>query len=347
MLWEVKIDMKLYFMKQEALETIKSNLPILYKKYYEESDNNWIYEICGADPFVEFATVPDFSLTNLDSGYTPGEIEFNNCKIIYENLKFLTESQASDERLWAGLCHTVYYEYLRQRFEYDKTNPEGKATEISAIKSRFFFTGGTRAGCFRNSISKCWWVGRATYDSTFENHFEKLDIIGSNDISTKISDIFYSNTFSSNSEVLDGIVEGIRTLRENEIKINAKDHIRPTMKMLNIIGGGIVLDYLTSDEITNIFVKNVKDILDGVNQGIAFTEDEIENEDELQSEDGRILIDSMVILKNVNTGSETVHKVSISPATKEMPPLIKKIVGKFIGEEIEFEGDTYKIERFA
>lgn len=184
--------MKLYFMKKEALDILKSNLDMVYNMYFTEKDNKWLWKVCGGDPFVEFKEIQDFQLAPIDSDMSKGEVEFANCKIIYQHLSFLTESQACDERLWAGLCHSVYYDYLRKRWDYDTKSPKTQKEAVSNIKSRFFFSGGTRAGLFRNSIAKCWWVGRNTYDpSNVANPFEKLDIIGSNDISSKISDIFY------------------------------------------------------------------------------------------------------------------------------------------------------------
>lgn len=107
--------MKLYFMKKEALDILKSNLDMVYNMYFTEKDNKWLWKVCGGDPFVEFKEIQDFQLAPIDSDLTKGEVEFANCKIIYQHLSFLTESQACDERLWAGLCHSVYYEYLRKR----------------------------------------------------------------------------------------------------------------------------------------------------------------------------------------------------------------------------------------
>ena len=154
--------MKLYFMKKEALDILKSNLDVVYNMYFTEADNKWLWKICGGDPFVEFKEIQDFQLAPLESDLSKGEVEFANCKIIYQHLSFLSESQACDERLWAGLCHSIYYEYLRKRWDYDKKSPKTQKEAVSNIKSRFFFSGGTRAGLYRNSIAKCWWVGRNT-----------------------------------------------------------------------------------------------------------------------------------------------------------------------------------------
>ena len=78
--------MKLYIMKREALETLKANLPEVYGMYYTEKSNKWIYDLYGEDPFIEFKDVTEFHLASLDSDLTPGEIDLNNCKILYEKL---------------------------------------------------------------------------------------------------------------------------------------------------------------------------------------------------------------------------------------------------------------------
>ena len=157
--------MKLYIMKREALETLKANLPVVYGKYYTEKTNQWIFDICGEDPFAEFKDITEFKLADLNSDLTPGEIDLNNCKILYEKLQFLSESQASDERLWAGLAHTTFYDYMRKRWGYGYgKKPKSAEKEASAIQTRFFYRYAGRSGFYRNTLSKCWWVGHNTYN---------------------------------------------------------------------------------------------------------------------------------------------------------------------------------------
>ena len=88
--------MKLYIMKKEALEVLKDNLPLIYAKYFTEPTNKWIEELYGENPFIEFKDVPEFSLAPLDADLSKGEIDLKNCKILYDKLMFLSESQACD-----------------------------------------------------------------------------------------------------------------------------------------------------------------------------------------------------------------------------------------------------------
>lgn len=51
----------------------------------------------------------------------------------------MSESQASDERLWAGLTHTTFYDYMRKRWGYGYgKKPKSAEKEAGAIQTRFF-----------------------------------------------------------------------------------------------------------------------------------------------------------------------------------------------------------------
>lgn len=341
-------------MKKEALEILKSNLDLVYTKYYTENDNKWLWQVCGGDPFVEYKDVPNFKLTNLESDLTVGEIEFENCKIIYKNLAFLNESQASDERFWAGLCHSVFYEYVRKRWGYHNTKPKKAKHAISNIKSRFFFSGGIRSGLYRNTLAKCWWVGRNTFDASVTNHFEKLDIIGSNDISSKISDIFYSNNFSSNPMILDGIIDGIQYFNKEGIQLTVKEHIRPTLQLLNAIGGGVILDCLSKNEISDIFIDSVYAIVQGDEQGIE-SDDSDHEEDTMISdqeqlsiaEEKYVALGCKIYVKIIETNDSKTILADYLRDTTQIPPLVHELLGKTIGDSAIFQGKTYLIEDIA
>ena len=274
--------MKLYFMKQDALDFMKHNMDRLYTYYFQEKTNDWMAKEYGSDPFSEFMEIPDFELADLD-GMSIGEADFENCKILYNNLRNLSESQCSDERLWAGLCNGTFYDYVRRRYQYPAKQLKKKKTDSSAIISRFFFSGGIRSGFYRNGLAKCWWVGHATFDKNNVNHFEKLDIIGANDLTTKISDIFYSNTFSSNPTILSGICDGFKYFEDRGQVLDPKAHIRVALKYLNAVGGATLLDVLSSEEISKIVISRIITVLKGQSGDIEFELDE-DDDDQLLEE---------------------------------------------------------------
>ena len=289
-------------MKREALNYFKVNMGKLYTNYFQKDDNSWMTEEFGEDPFIPFMDVPEFEMASLLDDKGAGKIDLMNCKIIYENLKSLSESQASDERLWAGLCNGTFYKYMRKRHGYTTSGLKDKEKDVSGILSRFFFTGGTRGGFYRNTIAKCWWVGRATYDkSNLINHFEMLDALGPNDLSTKVSDIFYSNTFASNPTILKGICDALRFFSDHGIKLRMKEESRPAMQYLNAVGGATLLDVLSSDEIKDIVVKRISEILKGETSDLQV---DITDGNELEDDTDESVIDSSEDTQETDTDEQ-------------------------------------------
>lgn len=347
--------MKLYIMKREALETLKANLPVVYGKYYTEKTNQWISDICGEDPFIEFKDVTEFKLADLNSDLTPGEIDLNNCKILYEKLQFLSESQASDERLWAGLAHTTFYDYMRKRWGYGYgKKPKSAEKEAGAIQTRFFYRYTGRSGFYRNTLSKCWWVGHNTYDpNNNQNHFESLDIIGSNDLNSKINEFFYNFTFSSNPDVMAAIIEALRQFKEEGRHVLVRDHIRPAMSYLNAVGGSVVIDCLEREEITRIFSDAVDAIIQGdvptlnLEGNISAEEEDIdysddENTDAVDTSDvPEVTLGCKVIIRNIDKETKTYKYDMVNGM---LPKAVEVFTGCKVGDVIEMMGKEWRIE---
>lgn len=345
--------MKLYIMKREALETLKANLPTLYGKYYTEKTNKWIEEVCGENPFIEFKDVTEFSLADLDSDLTPGEVDLDNCKIIFEKLQFLSESQASDERLWAGLAHTTFYDYMRRRWGYGYgKKPKGAEKESGAIKTRFFYSGNGRNGFYRNTLAKCWWVGHNTYNpNNNDNHFESLDIIGSNDLSSKITEFFFNFTFSSNPYIMAAIVESLRHFKEEGKQLLVRDHIRPAMSYLNAVGGSVVLDCLEKDEIMDIFSNSIEAIMQGDTPTVNLEKSTSESADEIYDSDdednessenneAEVVLGCKIVIRNEEKETKT-YKYDYNNGF--WPKALDVFTGHKVGDTVEILGEIWKI----
>lgn len=274
--------MKLYFLKQKALDYLKTNIRSLYVNYYREDTNQWIKDLFDYDPFEFFMDVPDFELIPISD--KKGELDLENCKILYKKLIDLSESQASDERLWAGLCHSTFYRYVRMRWRYPDIKIKTPEKDASILLSRFFFSGGIRAGFYRNTLAKYWWVGHATYDHTKRNKFELLDALGAEDFSSKVTDLFYSNTFASNPTITRGICRAWQiSLRERGMKLVTRKHFRPALQYMNALGGCILLDVLSEEEIKDIFLEYIDQLyFKDKPRSIIIDEDTEEDDDEIE-----------------------------------------------------------------
>ena len=343
--------MKIRIMKQEALDILKSNLNSTYIMYFKEYNNGWIYKLCQGDPFVDFKEVPYFELADLDFKAI-GKTDFQNCKILQDNLG-LTPSQASDERLWAGLCHDVFYSYVRKRWKMnDKSKKINKEKAIGEIQSRYFFKGGKRAGIYRNTLSKCWWVGRLTKGPL--NNYEMLDKLGYNDFSTKVNDIFRNYTFISNPEILNGIIDGISYFEEEGIKLGIAKNVRPVLQTINAVGGGTLLDYWTSEEIKNLFIEQENNLLNGKKfiETISDNDDEDEDENEEKNASENDNSDDVIEYKQEVTLASRITFMDVISEQKKTAVMMyngnvteyaRVTLGKTINDTFEYDGNTYKI----
>ncbi|MCQ2473671.1 MAG: GreA/GreB family elongation factor [Saccharofermentans sp.] len=370
--------MKLYFMKQSVIDDLKANMKTLHPNYFKYSTNEWIYDRYDFEPFEFFMEIPDFELYPIEN-HSAGEVELQNCKILYENLKRISESQASDERLWAGLCNGVFYEYVRKRWKYPTTPLKNPESDASAIISRFFFSGGGRGGMFRNTLSKCWWVGESTYTAEQSNRWLMLDSIGPEDFATKVSDIFYSNTFAANPDIMRGICKGLKFYRDKGISLQVKENIRPTMQYLNALGGSVLLDMFTEEEITREVVNSIERVRKGVDDtfiteelvrdpednviDIAIddsnaTEINIDYQTDLDSTIARtteiddkeffgnpetVMFGCDVVLYDMSNNKKTIPFIPKSEGEDAVYPLTKAIMGHRAGDVVSCSGKDYKI----
>ena len=210
--------MNLKFMREEALLYFKENLQYNYKNYLLDTPD-WINEKFENSLEESRVLVSDFSL---DMGQEELYIgDCNNVKIMYTNLKHLSNTQAADERLWAGLSHSMFWKYLQYRTKIS----EEKITENKILFSYFFKRGGKRI-LIMNPLSRLWWVGRQIYDSSNEeNPFYALEYL-KRDFSTKVLNIFSYN-YTNNPKITRAILVALAELeKENDIIIYRNHYLK-------------------------------------------------------------------------------------------------------------------------
>ena len=328
--------MELCFLKSAALDTLKGSLSRTYEKYFTQRNNAWLTDICGENPFQKFRDVPDFELAPIIRNHE-GDTDFNNCKILYRKLHFLTPRQAADERFWAGLCHGVFYDYVRRRHKYDSDKISSDAAK--GIKTRFFFEATSRTGILRNTLAKCWWTGKAFFDGTRSNQFEKLDIIGANDISSKISYIL-RYPFAANPTIINGIVKYFKHFRDNNLKLGElKTNLRPMIYELNKRGGAIVLDCLNADEIAAIMLEHYRKIFP---QRFVFDTCPAKIIPIVKVDVSTVKFGDKVIVASLDSGETRPYKIS-SQFKKKFPEIFDALIGQKINSTVTITEEKFKI----
>lgn len=250
--------MKLYFMKQEAIDTLKGNLPTLYKNYMNVT-NDWIIDFFGGEsPFIEYKK--EVESCELDmSSQKPNTTDLENAKRIYLALKNIDETDASDERFWSGLCHGQFWQFMRYRWGYADTVPTARN-----IETRYMFGYGVRASCYRNTLAKLWWVGKLTYDESRANPFELTEVL-SKDFTTRVGDLLYSNMYSANPTICRAFLSAIKFHQDRGNNVDG-DIFRKATQYLNVLGGAYILDYFEEDVLKEKIVKEIERLLNDKSQ---------------------------------------------------------------------------------
>lgn len=239
--------MRIQFLKESALERLKTNIDLNIDKYSEGS-NSWIYKYFGDEnPFMDYKKEVGEIKLNM-SAERPETTDAENAKILYMALKDLDNSQASDERLWAGLAHGQLWEFMIYRCKFS-----GSKMTADSIKSNFFFKQHPRRAIIVNTIARLWWVGRLTYDeNNKEDPFYAIKYFET-DFGTKVLTLFSSN-FTNNPKVTLALLKAILDIENKNEKISRQEY-QALLRYLNMIGGTFILDYLSEDEIKGKLIK--------------------------------------------------------------------------------------------
>lgn len=84
--------------------------------------------------------------------------DFENAVLVFEYLRDLTRTQATDPRLWVTLAHTTFWRYVHARWG-------ESATEAlrTAVLRHWFVPDGGKASLRTHAISRLWWAAYLTY----------------------------------------------------------------------------------------------------------------------------------------------------------------------------------------
>lgn len=241
--------MKLQFISYDNLDVLRSNMPH-WLDHFKRDSSEWLTEEFDGPVFLDtkYVDIPDFTLDM--SQDKPFLTEATNVERVYGNLMFLSESQASDERLWAGLCFGPFWNYVRYRWEIDK-----KCT-VSNIEQHYMFGFGPRRSLTRNALSRLWWIGRLTYDKNRADPWELTKFVCES--ADYIMHILERNT-SNNPVIIRAFLDAILTARNQGLQIDT-NLVGDLAKYLNLLGGIYILDCLPPQKIQDKILEKAKEL---------------------------------------------------------------------------------------
>jgi len=229
--------MKINFLKETAMLTLKENIGV-NSRHYTDPTNAWVFEAYpDGNPFGDFK-IEILDLELYTASDNPVDTDFENAKRVYTAMRHLTETQASDERLWSGIAHSQFWEYMIYRHSRNKQSPQ-------SIESRFFFAQSKRRSLFVNTLSRLWWAGRLVYDENREDPFELLSFFKTS-FGHKAVPFFMS--FTNNPSITRAILRVFKAY-EDQGRIMSEPLWVGLTRYVNALGGAFILDCFTEDEL--------------------------------------------------------------------------------------------------
>lgn len=255
--------MKIYFMKQKALDSLQAEVADNLNKY--QSSSFWMDEhfINQNMPKYYFDTGIEVADYQLISGGP--ETDFQNAKIVFEAFKNkLNPVQASDLRLWAYLAHVQHWEYMSHRWkidipdeEDDEGSEEGKKSPrekmIDRVKTRYFFVDSRGKAFVRQGIARLYWSAYLTYDDTNDNPYEYTEFfLSKQDIFSSITEHSYARNKILTLATLKELKKHPELSRQN---------IRLFLAKLNQSGAITVLDFLNPEQAGQLCEKLMAEVI--------------------------------------------------------------------------------------
>lgn len=272
--------MKLVRMTDEGYETMLNDLPENILNYVNENNGNWIKDKHGNSGFFKEINL-EFEAPELISSDSSQKAMLHNIREMYQKLS-LTPDQAGDFQIWAALTHSSeFYSYCRKSIfnEFDSMDLGGK---LNTIRNGYFQrTKGARRALISNRLSRLWWTGYLC-DTKFGDFETNLELFTRFGTASMINDLLNNRTYINSPRVLQGIFDGIQKYALTGKELIGRTHIRPALNQLSLSSGGILIDYLSQEEIGDRFYQLLLD----VNQSNEIDwHDEEDNGEELRISD--------------------------------------------------------------
>lgn len=241
--------MKLKFLSDETLMDLRTNYET-YKSHYYNKDHEWFEQYFNEEGRVLESRI-EFDMPSLDFNKDYAMSDRENVKHIYDALQHLTVSQATQERLWSGLAHIQFRDFSFYRLHEELTNHND-----IRLNTAFFFKNGNKRSLFVHILARLWWVGYMTYDQdNKENPYWLTEFFTEKDFSAR-SVVFFSSNFTSNRNITKGILRSLVKLQKNGVAIK-RDHFVQANKYLNVVGGAMILDLLTTEEVEDMIDQHL------------------------------------------------------------------------------------------
>ena len=237
--------MKIKYLTEDGLLMLKKNKKSVYKEII--IGKKTLEDFLSDDGYLKQSPIEieDFTLTVDAPKGKEALTDAENVKRVYGHLKGLSDSQASDERIWVALTLGSQSNYMEFRWSI-KNEDE--------MLNRYFFNYSPQRSLFRNGMSRLWWIGRVTYDDSREDPYEFTKFM------CKYQDFiesFCGRNIFNNPKVMKATIAALFDANKDG-KEMTRNLIRSVGKYVNLLAGTYIIDFI---EYNDIYTK-VKKFVD-------------------------------------------------------------------------------------
>ena len=244
--------MNLTFVKSEAVDRLHKNLSSNLDAYLEGNFARLLLDSDIRRSRIVVGDTPQLTDDNLQP-----KSDSECARIIYQWLSILTPAQASDQRLWCALTHTLFSEYMNRRWGSNFLKAEKKH---DLVVDRWFFKGEGSRTKMHNGIARLWWFGYVSYDSKRSDPFELTDVLLSlQDIQTA----FLERSIGMCRPLLQTALEAIKKNEHQLASVNRGAVVKEWAKDIKLRGGVFLLDSIPPDRLKFVVEQGLLDRIAG------------------------------------------------------------------------------------
>lgn len=226
---------KIIYLTEDGVIAIKNNKDKIFKEIVSNKTTT-LQELLQDEGIVK-QTGMEIEELVLDMSQPEGYehlTDAENVARVYNRMKGLSDSQASDERIWMAYTFIEQLDYMRYRW---------KTPDKDKMMNRYAFNYSAMRSLFRNGMARLWWMGRITYDPSRQDPYELTKFICKY---LDIVDDFWSRTLFNNPITAKAVLNAMYDAHLAGVEI-VRPLVRDISKYCNLLAGTYMLEILGYD----------------------------------------------------------------------------------------------------
>src|SRR5690606_13107312 len=187
------------------------------------------------ESFLEEPLTINEEVCALQLGVNPSDDLESSIKI-FQALRSLDLVQANDKRLWVTLTHTIFFPYVKARWNINENS------SVDVIKDRFHYEGVGLRPRNQNGVARFWWAARITFDEKRPDPFELTRLLWE-------KQDLYQNLIDRKLSIYEDTLKAFLEFYSKNRHLDMKRDMRRLIKGINAYGGVRVLPLLKKDQV--------------------------------------------------------------------------------------------------